>query len=71
MRLRFKTQYSGLDTEQRIAYETVSDEKVLAFYKSLTYCYELKLIGFVPCEYLEPADENDLSAIDILIEAQK
>lgn len=74
MRLRFKKQYSGLDSEHRISYETVSVDKIITFDTlsgTFKKCFDLKGFGYVPCEFLEPAEENDLPFVDVFIQAQK
>lgn len=67
--VRFKSEYCA-DINNRISYELVSDEVVWDFDEdsmSWDKCYNLKLLGLIPCRKLEPADGTETPAIDIFV----
>lgn len=69
MNVRFKKEYS--DSEPRMAYELVSDEKVYGFDEEQILwvkCYNTKLMGLIPAYKLEITnDPTDNPAINVFV----
>jgi hypothetical protein len=68
--VRFKEKYSN-SMGNRLSYELVSDEPVLAWEKlnkKMCLCYATKLLGNVAVEKMEPCKGDEVPAIDIFIE---
>lgn len=74
MKVRFKEKYAET-TNGRLSYELVDDEvtlQLLDYNEEMMswrtyFCYNLKLLGFVPEYLLEEADGTEIEAIDIFV----
>lgn len=67
--VRFIRKYA-LPTDYRISYELVTEEKVLAnevLTGNYCYCFNVKGFGFISARKLEPAEPNDIPAVDVLV----